>query len=217
MYRLMRAAASVRSAASEARRRRRHPQAHGPPAGRLLHALLPGIPGGRPGRGNHPGRRHCPGRRPRGRRRGTHRAEGGCARGSRPAPARDPGPGPGRGDGRGQHRPRPANGTARRPAVLPARPKRGTSSAATWIPQAPAEPHHRGRPRPPRGPPSEGLHRPARPALPARRPGHGDQAPPHQPQDRQGRDEDRLRGHQPPARTGRPGTTRRTRTESLVS
>ncbi|MDX3750611.1 hypothetical protein [Streptomyces sp. AK08-02] len=37
------------------------------------------------------------------------------------------------------------------------------------------------------------------------------------PQDRQGRDEDRLRGHQPPARTGQPGATRRTRPTSLVS
>ncbi|WP_443057461.1 transposase family protein [Streptomyces sp. NBC_00696] len=34
---------------------------------------------------------------------------------------------------------------------------------------------------------------------PGRRPGHGDQAPPHPPQDRQGRDEDLPRGHQPAA------------------
>uniref|UniRef100_A0AAU1I9T7 ISAs1 family transposase n=1 Tax=Streptomyces sp. NBC_00180 TaxID=2903632 RepID=A0AAU1I9T7_9ACTN len=53
--------------------------------------------------------------------------------------------------------------------------------------------------------------------LPARRPGHGGQAPPHPPQDRQGRNEDRPRHHQPPARTGQPDTTRRTRPESLVS
>lgn len=50
----------------------------------------------------------------------------------------------------------------------------------------------------------KGLHRPARPALPPPRPGHGDQASPHSPQDRQVRDEDRLRDHQPPTRAGRP-------------
>ncbi|MGW6753169.1 transposase [Streptomyces sp. NPDC055006] len=42
-----------------------------------------------------------------------------------------------------------------------------------------AEPNHGHRPRPPRGPPSEGLHRPARTAVPPRRPGHGDQTPPY--------------------------------------
>lgn len=56
-------------------------------------------------------------------------------------------------------------------------------------------PHHWGGARPPRGPSPEGLHRPAGPALPPRRPGHGDQTPPHPPQDQQGRDEDRLRGY----------------------
>ncbi|MFF4465125.1 transposase [Streptomyces mirabilis] len=44
-------------------------------------------------------------------------------------------------------------------------------------------PRRRGRARPPWDPPSEGLHRPSRPALPARCPGHADQAPPHPPQD----------------------------------
>ncbi|MEU4035650.1 ISAs1 family transposase [Streptomyces collinus] len=39
----------------------------------------------------------------------------------------------------------------------------------------------------------------------------------NQSQDRQGRDEDRLRGHQPPARTGQSSATRRTHPESLIS
>ncbi|WP_327129751.1 ISAs1 family transposase [Streptomyces sp. NBC_01727] len=62
----------------------------------------------------------------------------------------------------------------------------------------------------------KGLHRPATSAFPARRSGHGNQAPPHARQDRQGPDPDRLRDHQFAARAGRPATARRTRAESLV-
>ncbi|MFE1522010.1 replication-relaxation family protein [[Kitasatospora] papulosa] len=66
------------------------------------------------------------------------------------------------------------------------------------------------------GPQPEGLHRPTRPVVPARHPGHRNQAPPGQSQDREGPDQDGLRRYQPAPGPGLPGPARRTDAEPLV-
>ncbi|MER7877673.1 ISAs1 family transposase [Streptomyces solisilvae] len=63
--------------------------------------------------------------------------------------------------------------------------------------------------RPPGDPPTEGVHG-QQPALPRRPPGRPDRPPPRPPQDQEDQPQDRLRGHQPHRRTGRPGSARPT-------